>query len=161
MANISWFRLYWNKSQSGTAFSYNKQSSSLPNRLVSPRWKKSASDICLFRPPNDLCILISIAASISILTHMRSTRMENLRWEVKDSWTDLQRGSSWAETLKRFALSIHSVIHLLSLLSRLCSPPFDLLFHLPLLLLRKRWQAFLSVSDRERVGQFNYSSPAR
>lgn len=51
--------------------------------------------------------------------------------------TDLQRGASRADTLEGSVLPVHSVFHLLSLLSCLRSPPFNLLLHLPLLILRK------------------------
>lgn len=67
-----------------------------------------------------------------------------LNWQIKAGWardrkmgTDLQRGASRADTLEGSVLSIHIVLHLLPLLSRLRSPPFNLLLHLPLLLLGK------------------------
>lgn len=60
--------------------------------------------------------------------------------------TDLQRGASWADTLEGSALPVHFVLHLLSLLSCLCPPSFNLLLHLPLLLLRKKTDVLFSSS---------------
>lgn len=66
-----------------------------------------------------------------------------VRWggqnkERKKVGTDLQRGASGADALERSLLAVRIILHLLSLLSCLCSPPLDLLLHLPLFVLKER-----------------------
>lgn len=57
---------------------------------------------------------------------------------MKKLGTDLQRGASGADALERSLLAVRIILHLLSLLSCLRSPPLDLLLHLPLFLLKKK-----------------------
>lgn len=60
------------------------------------------------------------------------------RLEVKGQRTNLQRGASGTDTLEGSSLPVHGVLHLLPLLSCLRSPSFNLLLHLPLLLLGQK-----------------------